>query len=246
MTEPSKTMFDVVFNETCLEDYYGLRSILFNPDVIIDIGANVGAFTSHARFLFPAAKIIAVEPDLDNFAYLLRYTHHFPGVTFVQKALGTGHIYRSKITPVPPYYGTLESFVTLDQLGFPEAEIAKPPAGNEGRDGLPIYEEAPEIQSVALPELIEKYSTPEDKLLVKMDCEGGENYIFAHAPSMKALRRIDFLTMETHYYTKGTGTEYEANKETVAAGLLSLSETHHCYLKDETRQFRAIRKGING
>ena len=105
----------------------------------------------------------------NNFVHLLRFTYHFPGVTYVQKALGTGPIYSSEITPTAPYYGTLKSYVTLDQLGFPQEEISKPPGGS-GRDGLPIYKEAPEIQFITLPELIEKYSTPEDKLLVKMDC----------------------------------------------------------------------------
>ena len=59
--------FELVFGEVCIGDCYALRRLAFAPEVIFDIGANVGAFTSYARFMFPHAKIISVEPDPRNF-----------------------------------------------------------------------------------------------------------------------------------------------------------------------------------
>jgi FkbM family methyltransferase len=38
------------------------------PATIIDVGANKGQFSAAARYLFPAAKIVAFEPLVDEFA----------------------------------------------------------------------------------------------------------------------------------------------------------------------------------
>lgn len=40
---------------------------LENPKIIIDLGANVGYTTRHFSYLFPDAKIIAIEMDKDNY-----------------------------------------------------------------------------------------------------------------------------------------------------------------------------------
>jgi FkbM family methyltransferase len=40
------------------------------PDVIIDAGAHIGSFSLLAHSLFPTARLIAFEPDIDNFALL--------------------------------------------------------------------------------------------------------------------------------------------------------------------------------
>jgi len=48
-------------------DPYGIRSCK-PPDTIIDLGANCGLFSVLARFLYPEARIIAVEPDEKAFA----------------------------------------------------------------------------------------------------------------------------------------------------------------------------------
>ena len=242
-TMTAQDEYPAIYGEVCRDDFYGLRSLPIVPDVILDIGANIGVFTTFARFLFPSARIIAVEPDPRTRALLVQYTAHMPGVTHVAKALGMGEIWQGNPPLEEPYYGAVCSYVTANQLGFPEGELDSPP-GLGGRDGLPIYKRS-KISSVTLDELVGKYVKPGDKLLIKMDCEGGENYIFAHEPSMVALRRADVLTMETHYYTKGTGEDYQANAQKVADGLLSLSDTHDCILDDNKRYFQAIRKGAN-
>jgi len=241
MIEEAKCSFNVVFDEVCKRDYYNLLSVPFVPTKILDVGANVGAFTSYARFLFPQAIIVAVEPDVVNYVDLLKYTSHLPNITYVQRALGIGKMWRSLISPEPPYYGCLQSYVTPNQIGFPQSQMSEP-SGVAGRDGLPIYVEAPYIKSITLSNLIHEYIEPEDKFLLKLDCEGGENYIFNHELSMSALRRADLITMETHFYTKGTGEEYEADKKTITEALSSLSDTHECKFNSEDRYFWALRK----
>ena len=241
MLNTAQQSFHDLFSEVCEEDYYGLRSAPFAPDKIFDLGANVGMFTTYARFLFPQAVIVAVEPEPATYAEMVKRVAHLPGITLLQKALGLAEVWRSDHTPHPPYSGILQSYVTPDQPGFPRTEMKSPP-GQEGRDGLPTYTKSPGTKTVTLDELLDEYVGPNNTVLVKMDCEGGENYIFDHEPSMRALRRVDWITMERHYYVKGTGTDYQSAKDKINAALLSLSDTHGCELNTDTQHFCAVKK----
>ena len=58
-------------------DEYGLHPFLHSPlrhevRTVVDIGANIGAFTLAARRMFPNARVIAVEPDPENNELLRR------------------------------------------------------------------------------------------------------------------------------------------------------------------------------
>ncbi len=236
------TEYQAIFNEVDKDDYYEIRNLPFNPNVVFDLGANVGVFTTLARNLIPRASIIAVEPDARNFALLKRQTGHLHNITYVNKALGTGDIWQGLPKLEPPYYGAIRSYVTQDQLGFLTEDMPQPP-GQQGRDDYPIYEPS-KVEAVSLAQLFTTYTKPDDLVLLKMDCEGGENSIFADPDSMEALHRVDCITMETHYYTKGTGTQHEANLAKVEEALMSLSSTHNCHLDREKRYFRATRKDI--
>lgn len=54
-------------------------------DTVLDIGANIGAVSVYAAGI--GARVIAVEPDPENFALLTRNTAHFPHVTRIQAAV---------------------------------------------------------------------------------------------------------------------------------------------------------------
>ncbi len=243
-TSSLKSGFRTMFGEVCVRDFYRLYSVPFTPTVILDLGANVGVFTTFARCLFPEARIIALEPNPVNYDYLTKHTAHLPDVTYVQKALGVGPLWSGASTSIAPYWGSLQSYVSEGQTGFPRGEMSQLP-DQPGRDGLVPYVPAPEIQFTTLDALIEDYVDGEDLLLVKMDCEGGENYMFSHQPSMIAMRRADYLTMETHFYVKGTGTQHEENKRRIIAGLSQLRDTHDCKHEEEERRFTAVKKGLS-
>ena len=245
METERETEFRVVFNEVCKDDFYGLMLKPVCPTVILDAGANVGAFTSYARFLFPSAKIIAIEPDPRNFNRLLEYTGHLPGVEHIRMAIGNGPIWQGLPVCEAPYFGAVRSYVTEGQLGFPRDKLAEPP-GQDGRDGLPVYEPAEGVGFLRLESLIDTHTKPDDVVLLKMDCEGGENYIFSDPKAMEALRRVDFITMETHLYTQGTGADQEANAKVIHESLMSLSDTHDCFLDEKKRHFRSLRTASNG
>lgn len=48
--------------EPLLSDVYGVGKAN-NPDIILDVGANHGAFSALASFLYPQARVVAYEPN---------------------------------------------------------------------------------------------------------------------------------------------------------------------------------------
>jgi len=94
MVKPVNTpaeVFKDVYTEVVNNDTYRLRQLDFQPDVILDIGANIGTFSWFCSQLFPKAKIIAVEPNTDNFNNLKNNVPE--SVTCIQAALGYGSMY---------------------------------------------------------------------------------------------------------------------------------------------------------
>jgi len=55
-----------------LNGEYEINVSNFKPGVILDIGANVGAFTTWAKFTYPTAKIYAYEPIPSTYLYLVK------------------------------------------------------------------------------------------------------------------------------------------------------------------------------
>ncbi len=66
---------DVIYDEVIKKDVYGFRDFFRSPlaaetKSVVDIGANIGSFSLMAAVLFPSAKRIAIEPQLQNFELL--------------------------------------------------------------------------------------------------------------------------------------------------------------------------------
>ena len=59
----------------------------FSPRFILDCGANIGTSALFFANVYPAAKIIAIEPDPDNFKLLKLNTSHYPNVKCINAAL---------------------------------------------------------------------------------------------------------------------------------------------------------------
>ena len=74
--DPSRLAAFVIYEEIFIHGIYDLGRVAFEPDAIVDCGAFEGHFSLLARARFPAAPILAFEPDLDNFAGLAANTAH--------------------------------------------------------------------------------------------------------------------------------------------------------------------------
>jgi FkbM family methyltransferase len=75
-----------VMRDIVLDEEYVLPAI--EPETILDLGANIGLASAWFRAHYPAARIVAVEPDPDTFAKLERNLGADDAVTLVQAAVG--------------------------------------------------------------------------------------------------------------------------------------------------------------
>ncbi len=59
-----------VADEVLLEGVYQLDAVPFTPDVVLDLGANIGLFTLLAARRWPQANLVCVEPHPTTFSFL--------------------------------------------------------------------------------------------------------------------------------------------------------------------------------
>jgi FkbM family methyltransferase len=81
-----KTTDEEVYRETLLRGQYGF-DLPFDPETIIDAGANIGTSSIYFAQRYPRARIIALEPEPSNFALLCRNVEPYPTITPVPAAL---------------------------------------------------------------------------------------------------------------------------------------------------------------
>lgn len=211
--DPGQLIFPALYGEVVTVDVYRARSWKPAPDVVFDLGANIGIFTRFARKLFPHALIVAVEPDDANFEQLAQDVKGLPQIELVKKALGAGTIWRTR----GAINGAHEAYVSPG-LGYSLEELQSSPA---------TYASCPEIESCLLSDLVAEYVKSDASYAIKMDCEGGENWVVGHEPSMAAMREAAFISIELHSHAAHGGLRAEV-RATTRKALEDLAATHIC------------------
>lgn len=123
--------------------------------------------------------------------------------------------------------GSGESYVASG-LGFDEKIMAQAESTEKSY-----------VETIMLPDLM-KWWKEGTKTVMKIDVEGGENCIWDDEPSMEALRKMDYICMETHFYALHGGALYDEMKAKTMAALKSLEDTHVCHF--EHPHFEARKK----
>jgi FkbM family methyltransferase len=154
-------------------DVYGLRTCACSPDVVYDIGANIGWFTLWARVNFPAARIVAVEPHLPSLEYLRYWSRGMTWLTTIHAAIGMGKIKR-ELRHFGVHHRFADSLMDTSNPTFQDGHVSG------------IMLDAVEVQHGGLSQFW------------KIDCEGGEFSIFHHPPSMRVLSRAEHVAIEIH------------------------------------------------
>ena len=191
-----------VYNEVIGVDCYRLKKLNFVPDVIFDLGANIGCFARHAQSIFPDAKIISVEPDAENFIHLVKFTNNDANnITFINAAIGSGDTYMAKGIERGCHF----RYINAEEVNENEYELA-------------------DIESVMPHELIKKYTQHGQKFMVKMDIESNENLVFANSESMIALKEAEYLCFEVHVNAPQWTDKDRSN---CVNALSSFSESHN-------------------
>lgn len=144
-----------------------------NDRRIIDVGANIGAFTLYAARLAPRATIIALEPFPSTFERLDR--------TLVLNRL------KERVLPMQTALSAQSGYRAMDDSPGPSQSrgLLQP----EASGGMAV-------SSLSLEDLLDAQGFNEVDL-VKLDIEGGEHEVVLSA-TPDALRRIRRIVLEYH------------------------------------------------
>jgi len=157
--------------ENLLDDQYELRTMVRDGDIVVDIGAHIGIFSVLAAHLRSGVRVLAFEPERDNFAMLKENLAANPSLNI--------QAYNKAVC----YGGASGSlYVSCDNTG------AHSLVWGGGRGQAVEY-----IDLSAVLDLL-----PERRIdLLKVDCEGSEYNIFLNAAAADLLC-IRSIVMEVH------------------------------------------------
>lgn len=141
-----------------------------SPRVIVDAGAYTGLSTAYFAMRYPAAKIIAIEPDEANFGLLLRNTAGFANVQAVRAALW---VEQGSVALADPGHGPWALRL----------------AGTAGAGT------GTQVPAITMDDVLREYQLDTIDLL-KVDIEGSEKELFAAADSW--IGRVDAICLELH------------------------------------------------
>lgn len=139
----------IVFYSIFVRKEYDIN-ITFEPEYILDCGANIGISTLFFRMKYSKAKIIAVEPEQSNYNMLIKNIDKYKDIIAVQ-----GGVYYKKCK------------LKIDNKNS-EKYAFQVIEGNDGN-----------IDAYTIPSLLQKYKLPRIDIL-KIDIEGAELELFSN------------------------------------------------------------------
>ncbi len=137
-----------VFNQVIVNKEYDFH-LDHKPQFIIDAGANIGLTSLYFSKKYPEAKILAIEPEINNFNILINNTTGISKIIVEQKAVWFHN-----------------DGVTLEQSDSNDSHFIKC-----------ITTRGVNIGSITIDKIIERYSLDSIDVL-KLDIEGAEKEIF--------------------------------------------------------------------
>ncbi len=195
-----------LFLASGVADEYRLGKLDFEPDVIYDIGADVGSVAMFASKMFPDAKIVAVEPNPWSYPRLKKNALTTGNVVPVNKAIGYGQMYEPSQCEGPLHW----------LICGRDA-----PAWSEGM--VPC-----DVPAVTLDELHGTYGG--ERYVVKMDCESAELTCLQHEPSRQMIIGSSYFAAELHVWAS-TRHKMDDVVDLIYRFLFLLAQTHTIYSK---------------
>lgn len=165
-----KVFYQIFFKE---EYKINLES---TPNIILDLGANIGLSAIYFAQKYPQAKIISVEPDKGNFDLCIQNTKFYKNRACINSAI---------------WYNN-ESLKTIDNnIGVWAISVNPVDGDNNGNSGL---------KGITISQIFEKYGLNKIDLL-KIDIEGAEKEVFEKR-DISWLNYVDTIVMKLHDWMK--------------------------------------------
>ncbi len=166
-----------VYLQVVLDDIYrDFRASLPNTSVqvIVDAGAHIGCASLMFHRTFPSARIIAIEPNRENFQLLSKNVSHYKNITCINAALWSsdGHL-------------CISNDSISSTWGFITSPIDEAAGGNQEL-----------VNARSLPSIMHEFGVEKIDLL-KVDIEGAERQIFGEGIG-EWLPKVRSVVVEVH------------------------------------------------
>jgi FkbM family methyltransferase len=174
----------IIFKEILFQQEYRYLTVLsrkLNMDVryIIDAGANIGTATVYMKSVFPAARIVSIEPEADNFA-MLEMNIQANGYKDVEAFKG-GLWNKETWLEVKSGFRDKERELSFYVTEVDESAVT----GNS-------------LLGITVEGVMAKWSFPRVDIL-KIDIEGAERYLFSNLEDCRRiLADVRILAIEVH------------------------------------------------
>lgn len=157
------------YKQVVTREEYGVE-LAQRPTTIVDAGANIGLASAYFASRYPEARILAIEPEAQNFELLLKNTAPYPNIQAVRAALWS----ESGVI------GVVDS--GTGAWGFRTEASSESLVANS-------------VRAATLDELLDEYGFDHVDLL-KMDIEGAEVEVFADTSEW--IDRVNVVVAELH------------------------------------------------
>ena len=167
-----------VYKKVFIKKEY-LFSTKGNPETIVDAGANIGLAALYFANRYPAARIIAIEPEESNFDLLVENTSLYPNIIPLKAALWHENARISLTDPGMGKWGFRTEAVNIDKstsLNFRES-----------------------VTAITVDQLMKDYGLSKIDIL-KIDIEGAEKEVFSN--TSKWITQVNSIIIELHDWMK--------------------------------------------
>jgi FkbM family methyltransferase len=180
-SETMKHMIEQVYNQ----DEYNIRKMDFEDgDVVIDIGANVGAVSLYIAKKYPNVKIFSFEAHPINYKNLIRNINYNNITNIMAYNLAVSHTDNNLVN------------ITLSPNNTGSSSIFK---SSEKDNKFLNFD----VETISLDTIILKNDIKKIKFL-KIDCEGSEFDILENYKQMNSVK-IENMSVEIHTFMEHKG-----------------------------------------